>query len=625
MVHPTGDTGPSTATLRWTAGTLALAVLGGALIIGRPSTPSTTDVAFTPTPTAPVVSAPPPSTTAPPPLGPDDIGGLRFQDVTAASGLDAPHLGRSIAGPEVQTGGVAAGDYDNDDDMDLFVTRIGLTNLLYRNDGTGLFDEVGARAGVAGTDPGDGSAGASFADVDGDGLLDLYVTGNRTAGNVLYRNIGGGRFEDVTRRTGLSLPAIDSDSDEGARAYGSGFADWDHDGDLDLATFQAYSRALDIAIAPASGGTVCELASAARRREARDEGPPVRSRLYRNDGGDRFTDVTADLGLDLGAVMGFTPTFADVTGDGWEDLLVAGDDCTSRLYRNDEGRRFVDITESARVGTDENGMGSVVEDIDGDGHLDWFVSAIAYPTATGTCGGTGVDFGCSGNRLYLGDGAGHFEDGTDQLGLRDASWGWGVAAEDLDDDGLVDLVVANGYRDRPLGPALDGDPLAAYYRSFDSDPSRLWRGRAGGRWPEVASAVGLDDDGNGKALVPFDLEGDGDLDLVVANTEGPPVLYRNDSTPKGHRLDLRLRQPGANPRAVGARLRIDVDGNDATPSMPREVRASGVFQGGAPSDVHVGLGAAEVVRRVEIWWPGDDEPQLLTDVAVDRLLTVNRP
>ena len=112
-----------------------------------------------------------------------------------------------------------------------------------------------------------------------------------------------------------------------------------------------------------------------------------RSRFYLNDGSGTFTDAGAASGLELDRIIAFTGVFSDVDGDGWEDLLVTGDACTSRLYRNDGGKRFVDVTDESGTGTDENGMGSVVADVDQDGNLDWFVTSIGYPTDDGTCPG----------------------------------------------------------------------------------------------------------------------------------------------------------------------------------------------------------------------------------------------
>lgn len=617
----------TTRSIRVAAGAGAVLVTAGALLVGVPDPERTPANSARVGPALPpAVTAPPPSTSAPTPLGDRHLGGLRFTDITASAGLDAPHTGRTLDGAEVQTGGAAAGDYDADGDVDLFLTRVGLPDRLYNNDGSGRFTDVAARAGVLVASPADGSAGAVFADADGDGRLDLFVTGNGRNGHTLFRNQGDGTFIDVTADSGLGLPPVDAEV--GSASYGSAFADWDHDGDLDLVTLQWYSAGLGAEPSRLDGTNddvddMCARADRARRRGAPADAPPTRSRLYRNQGGGRFVDVSSALGVDLGTIAGFTPTFADVDGDGWEDLLITGDFCTSRLYRNQEGRRFVDATEASGVGTDENGMGSVVEDIDGDGHLDWFVTSISYPTAQGGCPIVAASIGCSGNRLYLGNGRGRFTDGTDALGVRDGYWGWGAVAQDLDDDGARDLLVVNGYRDRPTGEAGADDPNAALYDRMDRDPSRLWLGGEPGPWPEVSEAVGLDDRANGKALVAFDLEGDGDLDLAAANTEDPPTLYRNDTPRRHHWLALRLRQPGPNGWAVGARIKVAVDADG--PAIPLEARAGGSFQSGDPSDLHVGLGDAERVARIEIRWPGTSTPQVLTDVAADQVLTVRRP
>lgn len=565
--------------------------------------------------------APPPVTEEAASYPQSRLDGFAMSDVTTEVGLGSPQAERELAGSEIQTGGAAVADFDDDGDQDIFLTRVGAANQLYRNDGSGKFDEVAAASGVAGDQPEEGAAGALFADADGDGHLDLLVIGNREAGLELYMNDGAGSFSEQSADRGLVLP---TERDVPANTYSAAYSDWDHDGDLDLFVLHWY---LDW-VAPGETdddatnddrATLCEQAE-----EVRSQGPGTsgsRSRLFRNDGGGQFSDATELVGVDLNKVAGFTPTFADIDGDGWEDLLIAGDFCTSRLLLNQEGEGFEDATDSAGVGTDENGMGSVVEDIDGDGNLDWFVTSISYPTTQGGCPIPAPTVGCSGNRLYLGDGSGKFVDTTDQFGVRDGYWGWGAAAEDFDLDGNRDLVMANGYRSSASDVA-DGEPNQALFRRMDGSPSRMWLGGGPGQWPEVSEAIGLTDRANGKALVPFDLEGDGDLDLLIANNEGPPNLYRNElEVEDRHWLTVRLRQSGQNPYAVGARVKLtDPDGG----TTHLDSRAGGSFQSGDPYDLHAGLGPGGGDVSLEVWWPGESRPQVVDDVGVDQVLELNR-
>ena len=212
-----------------------------------------------------------------------------------------------------------------------------------------------------------------------------------------------------------------------------------------------------------------------------------------------------------------TSSFVLLDDDLYPELVIAGDHQTSQLYWNLGNGRFLDGTVGARVGTDEYGMGSAVGDYDGDGLLDWFVSAIYED---------GVPYR-NGNRLYRNLGRGLFEDSTDAAGVRDGSWGWGTTFLDYDNDGDLDLVLATG-----VDYAAEV-PYTANTTGFADDPMRLWRNDGGGRFTEVAQQEGLLATAVGTGLAAFDLEPDGDLDLLVVHNSGRPVLYRNDTNRAG--------------------------------------------------------------------------------------------
>ena len=272
----------------------------------------------------------------------------RFTDVTAESGLVYQQGFIPPVNFAALSGGVAAGDYDSDGHVDLYVTRgdIG-PNLLFRNRGDGTFEEVGAAAGVA--LDGVRSAGPLFADLDGDGRLDLIVGGVDGTAPSVFRNAGDGHFTDVTAASGLTLPAD-------RETYSISAADYDRDGDLDLFLSHWFTSFFN--------------------------GPESSYHLWRNDGTGRFSDVTRSAGIvPLGpsdAFNSFTANFADIDGDRWPDLLVTGDFFTSRIYRNDRAGRFVLATDFDVI-TDGNAMGAAVGDYDGDGDLDWFVSSVWDP------------------------------------------------------------------------------------------------------------------------------------------------------------------------------------------------------------------------------------------------------
>ena len=562
-----------------------------------------------------------------PTLDEEAIGGISFLDVTAEAGLDQAHSDEQVDSAPGMTSGAAAADVDGDGDIDLYLTRIGKPNALYLNTGKGTFRDGTEEAGVGGA-PTQGSTVGSFADVDADGDLDLYVAGAGTTPDTLYVNDGSGHFHDEAAARGLALPPLVV-AETGANVHGVTFADPDHDGDLDLLVTQWDTALLTAAPAPARGSakSVCAAADALRAKGfPRAPGSePNRARMYRNDGTGHFADVTSEVGLRLDQIIAFTPQFVDVDGDGWEDLLMTGDGCTSRLYRNVGGTRFEDVTAAAGVGTDENGMGSVVRDIDGDGRPDWFVTSIAYPTEGGTCPARALFTGCSGNRVYRNDGGMRFTDVTDELGLRNGWWGWGAAIEDFGNDGRLQVAQTNGYRESFSIPDDGTDPQRTYFDRFVDDPMRFWITGPDGAYVDAASQVGLDDTGVGHALVPFDYDGDGRLDLLVADTSAPPRLYRNESPDDRGWLRVRLDDPTrpGNREGLGARVAV-TPRKGATPVVGW-IDTAGSYETRRPADLHVGLGEdAGPVARVEVWWPGEPEPQVIEDVEPDQTLVVTR-
>lgn len=550
------------------------------------------------------------------------LDGLVFTDVTGSAGLGEPHGDTDLTGESAMTAGAAVADVDGDGDLDVFLPRVGLANRLLLNDGAGTFTDVTERSGLDAGSAAQGSSAAAFVDVDADGDLDLIVTGAGAAGTTLYLNDGTGSFSDGTAGSGLDdLPPVPEGRQ--AQMHGITLADYDRDGRLDV-LLTHWDDVIPAALAdPAAeairpdqdDSIVCARADwlAERGFPRADGAPPNRGRLYRNEGDGRFRDVSAEVGLPFSEILGFTGSFADVDDDGWDDLLITGDFCTSRIFRNVEGNRFEDVTATAGVGTDENGMGSVVTDLNGDGLPDWFITSIGPVDDAPAPLSLGGGFGSSGNRAFLNRGDGTFVDATDELGLRNGGWGWGAAVEDFGNDGRLGVVMTNGYS---IGEDDDRSPGAP-----PVDPLRLWLLHDASS-TEVSDAVGLVDTGLGRALVPFDMDRDGDLDLLVANFGSEPRLYRND-TPARHWLVVQLDDPSTpgNPDGIGARVTITpVDGEPIT----RWVIGGGSYESQVPTEVHVGLGDVDEVERVEVRWPGEAEPQVLTDVDADQVLVVER-
>jgi enediyne biosynthesis protein E4 len=491
------------------------------------------------------------------------------------------------------TGGATVGDFDGDGWDDLYVTRVDGPDILYRNRGDGTFEDVTDQAGLGADLP---TNGAAFGDVDDDGHLDLLVTTVTGDRWLLYVNQGDGTFAEQAVARGVA-------SGDGAVRAGMGasFGDYDRDGWLDLHVNEWL---------PMVGG----------------ETPDNFTRLFRNRGSaapGHFEDVTVAAGVDMrplvsgSAVTAFASLFTDLDDDGWPDLVVVSDFQQTALFWNDGDGTFHDGTADLGEGvpSDENGMGLAVGDIDGDGRLDWFVTSIfddRFPCTD--CGG----WGSTGNRLYRNLGGRRFEDATERFGVRDGGWGGGAAAFDHDNDGHLDLAMTNGYLFEDLESA----------HLFRDQPMRLWRnGGGGGPMEEVAAQVGLDDRGSGKALVVFDYDGDGDLDVFVTNNAGEPRLYRNDG-PTGCALRVRVegrgaRAGGTNRQGIGARVEVRVREGDAP--VVREMNGGYGYLGQHENVAHFGLGSAQEVHEVRVRWPASGTERILRDVPAHRPLVVREP
>ena len=521
-------------------------------------------------PTSDPAPSDPPADDPPAPV----VAPVRFEDATAAAGLldtdpyeDVDYRDKLLDGRTLG-GGACAGDFDGDGWVDLYVIR-GLSgpNRLYRNLGDGTFEDVAASAGV--DLDASGCSGPIFADYDGDGLLDLFVGGVDGAPSTLFRNRGDGTFQDVTLASGLTPSRKNTLS--------AAFADYDRDGDLDVVLSHWEIRS------PVVGS------------------PEL---LWRNKGDGTFEDASDDAGLtDLYDGLydySFTPNFADVNGDGWPDLLLASDFETSRVLLNQQDGSFIEAT--TPVISDKNGMGASVADYDNDGDLDWFVTAIFR---VGRHAETGEDpRTLHGNRLYRNRGDGTFEDVTSESGVRVGHWGWAGSFADFNNDGWLDIAHCNGWVGTP---------------EYERDPSILFLSQGDGSFEEVAEASGFREEGQGRGLVCFDFDRDGDVDLFQANLNESGRLYRNDTVADHHHLQVRLAGRAPNTQAVGARIYAKAAGRTSL----CELRCGSNYVSSDPVRAHFGLGSATLVDELRVVWPDGSETRLEAVVA-DQVLVLHQ-
>jgi hypothetical protein len=524
----------------------------------------------------------------PPPPPPPSSG---FAEITNATGVDFA-IGYSENPGDVPlvnfiAGGAAAGDYDDDGDIDLFVVRgdVG-PNLLYRNDGNNTFTDVAAAAGLQFTKSATENyrhSGPMFADMDGDGDIDLYIGGVQGDPCLIFANNGDGTFTDVTATSGLA-------GNGSLQNISAAFGDYDLDGDLDLLLAHWQS--------PMS-------------RSA----PGDTEHLWRNESTAneiRFVSVSVAAGLspsimtlpDPRAGTGdfdftFAPAFARVDDDLYPDILMVADFDTSMVFMNNTDGTFTNVTD-VDVIRDASGMGSAIGDYDNDGDLDWFVTSIYRE-------GTGMD--PNGNRLYRNDDRdGNFVDVTVAAGVEDGSWGWAACFLDLDLDGHLDLYHTNGWVDD-------------IFFEWGLDESRAFVANGSGTFSEEAGSLGLVDQSQGRGVVCADFDNDGDVDIFLWATEDTNggMFFRNDAS--GHNyLKIKLNGVAPNTAATGARIRVTVGGT----TQMREVSLNSNFVSQNPTDQIFGLATSSQADSVVIEWP-DGQQTDLGSVQANQSLVVDHP
>jgi hypothetical protein len=537
---------------------------------------------------------------------PEDRPQGKFEDVTAEAGIAFRHFGgeRSTQLPEDMGSGAAWGDYDNDGRIDLFLVNVegpltrsdeerrasSVTNRLYRNEG-GRFSDRTEESGLGASMIG---MAASWADWNGDGLLDLTVSGFSEL--KLYRNRDGKSFEDVTETKGLG----------GYRGFWSGlsWADYDSDDDLDL--------------------YVCGYVQYRFRPEDRDQGtlqyqavvpytlnpssyPPERNLLFRNEGDGAFVEVAEEAGVSNPEGRSLSAAWADFDEDGRIDLYVANDVSDNVFYRNLGGGRFEDVSHSAWVADYRGAMGLAVGDWDGDGDQDIHVTHwIAQENALYS--NLRLAFGSEEPSNEL-----RFMDVADMVGLGQIaldSVGWGTFFFDFDNDGREDLFAANGSTFQVEGQPEKLAPMKSFL-FWNAGPERGFFDVA----PASGEALLVPRVSRGAAFADYDA--DGDLDLVVVNHGEGALLLRNDGGSSGSWLDVAVRSPGGNRFGIGARVTVRVGDRSRT----IHIGAQPSYLSQNPYEAHFGLGAADRADQVEILFPGGAR-RVLEDVPARQKIVV---
>ena len=529
-------------------------------------------------------------------------------------------------------GGVAAGDIDGDGLVDLYFTSNLGSNRLYRNLGNFKFEDVTARAGVA--DSVGWKSGVTLADVNGDGRLDIYVSGVDYLGmrgrNVLYINNGDGTFTDRTGEYGLGFSGYSTEA---------AFFDYDGDGDLDMYLLNS--------------STFAELR--ARKSPSRTErNARAGDRLYRNDHG-HFVDVSASAGI-YGGVEGFGLGVAvsDLNLDGCPDIYIANDFPENDfLYLNNCNGTFTESIAQATGHTSRFSMGADAADFNNDGQPDIAVvdmlpdSERILKTAATTESyslfnqklALGYHYQYARNTLQLNrgvtDGKLRFSDIGLLAGIAATDWSWAPLFADFDNDGRKDLFVTTGIYRRPNDldyiasldsiPAGTEPPAARLSAKMPHVPQPNYAFHNNGdlTFTNLAAQWGLNAAGFSNGAAYVDLDNDGALDLVVNNLNAPATVYRNrvrDLDSAGHHyLTVTLRGSGANTAGVGAKVMIAAGGTHQLV----EVMPTRGFESSVDPRAHFGLGATSQVDSLIVVWP-DRRYQALENVAADQTITLSQ-
>lgn len=529
----------------------------------------------------------------------DPAPSLRLVDVAAEAGVKLLNVCGGKQKDfilEADGNGAAFLDYDNDGDLDLFIVNGSTLEhfkrggdrlaFLYRNGGDGRFSDVSRAAGLSQTGWG---MGVCAGDYDNDGFQDLYVTA--FGPNLLLHNSGDGTFSDATESAGVG---------DTRWSTGCAFGDYDRDGELDLyvANFLRFDGTI-----PARGeSSTCNyMGIEVFCGPLLLTGQP--DALYRNRGDGSFEDATRAAGITDPDSYGFGVLFTDLDNDGWLDIYVANDSMPNLLFMNQRDGHFTEVGLSAGVALSEDaraqaGMGAAAGDFNNDGSLDLLVT----------------NFSEDSNTLYVNYGQRMFLDGTTPGRLKASSMpylGWGAGFVDLDNDGFLDLFIANGH----VYPQVEGSSLNTRYLQ----PNQVYRNRGDETFEEVNALAGAGSQTpkSSRGAAFGDYDNDGDIDVLVTNLNDRPTLLQNQTPPVHHWLTLRLIGRQSNRDAIGSRVSIRTKHG----MQVREVRSGGSYLSHNDLRVHFGLGSADRVEELRVRWPLG-RVQTFQDLPLNQFLVI---
>ena len=506
-----------------------------------------------------------------------------FVDVAKPAGLTMKNVNGGVDTKEyiIETtgSGVAIIDYDNDGWPDVFLvngttleeSREKATSHLFRNNHDGTFTDVTRSAGLTFSGWGQG---ACVGDYDNDGYDDLYVT--YYGKNHLYHNEGNGTFKDVSESAGVA-------GDGKSWGTGCAFVDYDRDGKLDLMV--ANYVLFDVKTSPKPGeGMMCTWKGTAVMCGPRglDSSPNI---LYHNDGNGKFSDVSKSSGIEktYGHYC-FSVSTLDYDDDGWPDIYVACDSTPSILYHNQKNGTFTDVAAEAGTafnedGREQAGMGSSIDDYDGDGRPDIFKTNFSDDTAS----------------LYRNNGDGTFTSTIFDagLGLNTRYLGWGTMFIDLDNDGRPDILSVNGH----VYPEVDTAHLGSSYR----EPRLLYWNAGNGKFKDISqqSGPGCTEPESSRGLAIADFWNDGRMSAVINNMSGEPMLLVNEAKNQNAWLAVIVKGTKSNRDGIGAKVTVVADEH----KYVKEVRSGSSYISNSDMRLHYGLANASKYDSIEVRWP----------------------